>query len=219
MTARCALLLAILLSIGCASSPATPPTPADCITLRLWSNGWHSSLALPARVFNNEHPIRQLFPGEDYFLIGWGARDFYLADDPGVWQGLTAIIPPTRSAIHVIASDAPVEEGLWRPKRIVEFAVSEAAAKAMAERLAGSLSYDENGAPIVLREGRVAGASYFLAAADGFHLLHMCNHWTARRLREAGAPISPALSFTAPALLRAVARKMPASCPPSDGPA
>lgn len=213
MAARCAVFVAILLLLGCASSPTTPPTPADCMTVRLWSNGWHSSLALPAWVFETDHPVRRLFPDKEYFLIGWGAREFYLADNPGVWRGLTAIVPPTRSVVHVIAGDTPVEDGLWRPKQIVEFAVSENGAREMVERIARSLSYDERGAPIVLREGRVAGASYFLAAADGFHLLHMCNHWTARRLREAGVPISPALSFSAPALLRAVARETLASCP------
>ncbi len=184
--------------------------------MRLWSNGWHASIALPAEVLDETHPVRALFPEKAYFLIGWGARDFFMADDPGLWEGLKAVVPPTRSALHVIAGDRPVEEGLWRPRKAIAFAVSRTGARAMGERIAASLEADENGAPVIVAEGRVPQASYFLAAKGGFHLFNMCNHWAARALREAGVPVSAAVSFTAPALLRAVERKAPASCAPED---
>lgn len=183
------------------------------MTIRLWSNGWHANVALPADVFDERHPLRTLFPGKQYFLIGWGARDFYTSENAGVLEGLKAIIPPTPPAIHVIAGDRPVEESLWPPQDMVEIAISEKGVRAMGEQMSAFLSSDVTGAPIVVGEGRVAGASYFLAAKGNFHLFNMCNQWTARLLRDAGVPLNPAFSFTASGLLRAAERTMPATCP------
>jgi len=206
------LILALLLS-GCTSPPAPPPTHGDCITIRLWSNGWHANIALPAGVLDENHPLRTLFPEKSYFLIGWGARDYYMAEKAGFFDGLKAIIPPTPPAIHVIAGDNPVEEGLWPPQDMVEFAISESGVRAMGERIAAIISFDEQGEPIIVGEGRVAGASHFLAAKGNFHLFNMCNHWTARLLRDAGVPLSPWLSFAASGLLSAAKGTMPATCP------
>ncbi|MEO1242834.1 MAG: DUF2459 domain-containing protein [Pseudomonadota bacterium] len=183
------------------------------MTVRLWSNGWHANLALPADVFNEAHPVRTLFPDAQYFLIGWGERDFYMATDAGFWKGLKAIVPPSPSVVHVIAADTPVEDTQWRPRDLVQFAISQAGAEQIADGIAKSLSYDETGTLIIVGEGRVAGASHFLAAKGNFHLFNMCNHWTARRLREAGVPVRAGISFTAPGLVSAIRRKTLPSCP------
>lgn len=211
---RLIILMAAALAAACASPVGAPPSPGDCATIRLWSNGWHANLALRADVLGDKHPLRNLFPEAEYFLIGWGERDFYMADDAGVWKGLKAIVPPSPTVIHVIAADRPVEDTLWRPRELIEFAVSETGAKRMVESIAALIVRDESGAPVILSQGRVAGASYFLAARGNFHLFNMCNHWAARRLREAGVRVSPGVSFTAAGLIGAVRRKAPASCPP-----
>jgi len=157
-----------------------------------------------------------LFPDARHFLIGWGERDFYMAADAGFWKGLKAIIPPSPSVVHVIAADTPVEDTLWPARDLVEFAISESGAKHMADGIARSLAYDERGTTIILGQGRVAGAGYFLAARGNFHLFNMCNHWTARRLREAGVRVRASISFTAPGLMSAVRRKTSPSCPVSE---
>lgn len=211
--ARFSIVFAALFLAGCSSTSTEPPTQGDCMTIRLWSNGWHANIALPADVFDEGHPLRTLFPEKKYFLIGWGARDYYMAEKAGFFDGLKAIIPPTPPAIHVIAGDRPVEESLWPPKDMVEFAISETGVREMGEHIATFLTYDETGAPVIVGEGRVTGASHFLAAKGNFHLFNMCNQWTARLLRNAGVPLNPRLSFTASGLLDAVKRAMPATCP------
>lgn len=168
-----------------------------------------------AEHFEEGHPLRALFPDARYFLIGWGERDFYIAQDPGPWKALKAIIPPSPSVIHVIVNDKPVERTVWRGEAIT-LAISESGAQRLAQEIAEALQYGETGAPIVLEEGRVEGQSAFLAARGDFHLFNMCNHWTARRLREAGAPVHASISFTAGGLTRAVRHKMARSCPLPD---
>lgn len=206
-------LCIVLLLSACASAPVSPPTASDCLTIRLWSNGWHANLAMPADALNEDHPLRALFPEADYFLIGWGERDFYMAMNAGFWKALKAIIPPSPSVMQVIAADEPVENALWPGSDLVEVAISRAGAERLAEGLARSLAYDDAGVPIILDDGRVTGASYFLAARPNFHLFNMCNHWAAKRLQEAGLPVTARISFTAPGLLNAVRRKTPPSCP------
>lgn len=211
-----ACLFAAMFLSACGSVPGAPPSAGDCATIQLWSSGWHADIVLPADAFNEDHPVRSLFPGAQYFLIGWGERDFYMATDAGFWKGLKAIIPPSPSVVHVIAADGPIEATPWRRSELVTFSVSRAGAEQLADAVAEALSYDETGAPVILGEGRVAGASHFLAAGGNFHLFNMCNHWTARRLREAGVPVRAGVSFTASGLVSAIRRKAPPACPIKD---
>lgn len=210
-------MMAALLG-ACASAPSPPPGPGDCVTARLWSNGWHTDIALPSHVFAADHALRKRFPEARYYLIGWGERDYYMSQGAGVWKALKAIVPPSPSVLHVVAVNGPIENLQWREGDYVEFALSETGARRMAAAFADSLAYDDAGEAIELGPGRAAGRSAFFADNANFHLFYMCNHWAAARLRDAGAPVRSALSFTAPALLRAMRREAPPACPMSDHP-
>ncbi len=208
--AFCALALA---GAGCVSKHAPPASPGDCATVRVWSNGWHTNIALPAEPMSPEHPLRILFPDARYFLIGWGERDFYLAEDPGFWTGLDAVVPPSPSVMQVIAGETPVEDAVWPGEEVVSVALSGAGRERLAREIAETMVLGEGGRPVVLQGGRVQGASAFLKARPGFHLFHMCNHWTAARLASAGVELRPRLAFHAPWLMDALKRKTPRSCP------
>lgn len=183
--------------------------------IRVWSNGWHTNIALPASAMRPDHPLRTLFPEAGYFLIGWGEQNFYLDEDPGFWTGLNAVVPPSPSVMQVIAGEAPVEETLWPGEEVIDVALSEAGLARLVRELAETLVMDSDGRPVVLQSGRVEDASAFLQARPGFHLLHMCNHWTAARLASAGVELRPRLAFHAPWLMNALKRKAPRHCPPS----
>lgn len=185
------------------------------MTVTVWSNGWHTNIALPADAMEADHPLRTLFPEAGHFLIGWGERDFYLDEDPGFWTGLDAIIPPSPSVMQVIAADEPVEERIWRGEETVKVALSRTGRARLAREIGETLALDEAGAPVIVQGGRVEGTSLFLEARPGFHLFHMCNHWTAARLGAAGVKLRPSLAFHAPWLMGALKRNAPQSCPPS----
>lgn len=201
-------------SIGaCAATKSPPLTAENCAVIGLWSNGFHTNIAIAADALAADHPVRQAFPDARYFLIGWGERDFYMHDDSGFWRGLKAITPPSPSVIQVIAGQTPPESDVW-PGDVVTAAITLEGRDALAEGLARAFETDKDGAPIPLGPGRVEGASDFFAARGQFHLFNMCNHWTARRLREAGIPLHASISFTAPGLMRAVRDKTERHCPP-----
>ncbi len=213
------LLLAAWLScVGCASSGgrAAAPTAQNCIRITVWSNGAHTSLALPAAAFEPSHPVRRLFPEARHFLIGYGERDFYLDPDPGVWRVIRAGTPPSPAVLHIIASETgPVERTVWFPKETQRVAVSREGLARITADIADAMRLDAQGAPIITSAGRVPGASVFVEAQPGFHLFHMCNHWAAGRLRNAGVAINPRLAFYAPWLTGALARREAGLCPPT----
>ena len=208
------VLLAALMLGACAKPQAAlAPGADDCVTARLISNGWHADLALPADAFDPAGPLRRMFPEARHFLIGWGERGFYMDESPGLWKGLSAALPPSPSVLHVIAVETSMDALKWRESDVAEFALSQEGARAVARSIAQSLVVDGAGDAVKLGDGRVAGRSAFLADGRNFHLFHMCNHWTAARLKEAGLPLSVRVSFTAPGLLKAVRRKAQPACP------
>lgn len=201
---------------ACALPPNPPPGARDCTTIRLWSNGFHVNLAMRAELFEEAHPLRRLFPDANYFLIGWGERDFYIAEKAGFLMTLDAITPPSPAVMQVIAAEEPVEDRIWPGRDVVSVAISETGARDLARSIATNLKYDEAGKPLILGPGRVEDGSLFLAARGNFHLFNMCNHWTAARLREAGVPVRARLSFTAGGLMAAVRRKTDRACPAAE---
>ncbi len=210
--ARVLALIAATALSACASPKAPPPNAGDCTTIRVWSNGWHVNLAMRAEHFGADHPVRALFPDARHFLVGWGERGFYMAEDASFWQGVAAALPPGPAVMQVIAHDAPVEETIWRGSEVLTVAISERGADNLAASIGRYIRTDENGAPIVLSQGRIANESAFVAARGNFHLFNMCNHWAAKRLQTAGVPVSARISFTAPGLMKAVRRKTSAEC-------
>ncbi|MEL7027883.1 MAG: DUF2459 domain-containing protein [Pseudomonadota bacterium] len=208
------LCVVIALALAaCSSVSAPPPTADNCVPIRLWSNGWHTNFAFPAETLPADHPIRTLFPEATHFLVGWGEQDFYMAMGSSFWGGLKAIVPPSPSTLQIMAADEPVERRLWPGRDVIDVALSQEAAQRFSAALRDAVYTDEAGAPIVLGEARIPEAGLFIKAREQFHFFHMCNHWTAARLRDAGVPVSARVSFTAGGLMRAVERKTPDRCP------
>jgi hypothetical protein len=198
------------------------PSAGDCVAIKVWSNGFHTSLALPGEAFGADHPLRQAFPDESYFLVGFGERGYYQKEDPSPADAIRAASFSNPGVLHVIAANEPVEERVWRPTEMRSVVVSREGLAAIAAGVAESIALapaEEGGepAPVVVGVGRVAAgeraSSLFLEARDRFHLFHMCNHWTAERLAEAGVPIAPGGMFRADPLLKAVEQEALEACP------
>jgi hypothetical protein len=195
-----------------AAPAAAPPGPGDCVEFELWSNGFHTDLALPAALLPAQHPVRQLFPEAQSFLIGWGDEAFYRSDGRDLLAGLAALVPPSASTVHVIAESRDVR-AYFVPQTRAVIAVSRAEAERLADFIAAEIALNEAGAPIVIVPGKLQGRSLFLRGRTGFHAFNVCNHWMARALRAAGLDVNARAAWFGGPLVEDARRHATGACP------
>ena len=182
-----ALLLCCLFA-GCANAPVAvlPQAPAGT-SMFLVPQGGHTGIAvrradIPASLLPEKHD----FPDVDYLEVGWGERDFYMAQTAGPWLTFKAAFLPNRSVLHVAGVRGQLPAFFPRSE-IVEIRLSRQA-------LGGLLRYvhdafERNGQSVAEPLGRG-----FYPGRETFHLLRTCNVWTAGALRAAGLPVRDALT-------------------------
>ena len=169
------------------------------------AHGYHTGLVVGAReVPATALPARSDFPDADYLALGWGEREYYPRDDPGIWLALRALFTPSRSTINVIGLSAPLTSAL-RDSEIVELHIAEAGFSRMVEFVRESHELDAHGRAIVIGSD-VHQPGRFYASPRTFHALQNCNVWVARALQSAGLPVDPRAALTAGMLLRQVRR-------------
>ena len=219
---RCAAAILLFLLAGCAGSPPDAETQADSVPIRILyvaAHGWHSGLIVrSADVPPQAWPARRDFPEAQYLELGWGDREYYMREDPGIWLGLRALLWPTDSAIHAVGVRGAIERE-FPTSEIVELRVPEQGFRRLVQFVAASHARDAAGDWTVLGPGQRPNSSRFYASERRFHLFETCNTWVARALREAGVRIDPRAAITAGSLMRQVrgARRVdPASMPASN---
>ena len=211
--AGAALLALAALVVAFVAWPQAPlgaraAKPGDCVGAQVWSNGFHVDLALSADLLPAEHPLRRLYPHARSFLIGWGDEAFYRSEGKDMLMGLDALIPPSASAMHVVAGDRAVEE-YFIPQLKVPIGISHAGAQRLGAYLASALTRDAAGAPIVVAPGHLPERSVFLRTGEDFHAFNVCNHWMARALRAAGVDVNARTAWLADALAKQAGRAAP----------
>jgi hypothetical protein len=134
--------------------------------------------------------------------MGWGEREYYPHDNPGIGLGSRALFTPSQSTLNVI----PVTGALTRAfvdTEVIELRVADADFARMVEFVRETYELDSDGRAIAISSGtRQQGRFY--ASPRTFHAFENCNTWVARALRRAGLPLKPETTITAGALLRQV---------------
>lgn len=189
----------------------------DCLTMRLWSNGYHADIGVPMAALPAEHPLRQVYPDAEMLLIGWGDRAFYLSDGTDLWLGLRALIPPSPGVMHV-AQNAERDAVYLGPSRAATLAISREGAARLAAFLARAVVLDETGRVQVVQGGKRPGRSVFIEAEGGFNLFNVCNHWMARALRAAGLNVNPRSPWLGAWLIADAERAAESVCPEPPAP-
>lgn len=184
---RAMALVLILVLAGCAG-PATLPAsapdeaPADFVVYVV-SNGWHSGIVVPRSALGERVPESADFPDAAWFEFGWGDRDYYPAEDPGVAMALSAALVPTPAVVHLAGfQDLPLRRG--PDEETIAVPVSAAGLTRLVTAL--DRAFDRGGAP---RAESVAPGLYpsslFYPAHGEFHAFNTCNTWVAARLQAA----------------------------------
>lgn len=195
--------------VGCAkvepSRIAGGPPAAGERSVFVVAHRYHAGIIVHASdVPPDAWPARVDLADAEYLELGWGEREYYIRDDPGMWRGLRALFIPSQSAIEVIAITGPLIQ-IGDEREIIELRVSRSGFERLVEFVRQSHELDAHGrGAIIAAASRERGLFY--ASSRTFHGFENCNVWVARGLQAAQLPIRPSTAITAGMLLRQVRR-------------
>ena len=198
-----AIVLMSVLLFACASPPNNlfPPGPNEpSRTIYLVSHGWHAGIVvkrtdIPAGIW----PQHNEFPEAEYLELGWGDKDYYMTPKPNLGITLKAGLLPTASVLHVVGFRGPVT-GYFPRSEVIRIDLSEAGFQRLCRYLENSYARDETGLSQPLGPSLYGDGQFYLSR-ETYHAFNTCNAWTARALREAGCPITPAVNLRVKTLM------------------
>ena len=161
------------------ASPVEPYTGSGFRTELLYviSGGWHTELGLPAGAIGG--PLAALkpeFPSTRYLVFGWGARDYYMARNPGMGDILRALAPGPGVMLVIPLKMAP--EAFFGASNTFLVYVSRDGIERLSELLWNYLAADEDRSPRRIGTGPYP-ESVFYASTGTYNLSHTCNTWAA----------------------------------------
>jgi uncharacterized protein (TIGR02117 family) len=134
-------------------------------------------------------PLRREFPSARYLAFGWGARDYYMAQNFGIGDLLRAAVPGPTVMLVIPLEISP--EAFFGASNVFLLHAPPNGTQHLSQFLWEYLVIEENGTP-----GRIGAGPYpqsaFYASTGSYNLGHTCNTWTAEALRAAGLPVNPA---------------------------
>jgi Protein of unknown function (DUF2459) len=131
--------------------------------------------------------LKAEFPSAGYLVFGWGARDYYMARNPGIGDILRAVASGPAVMLVIPLKIAP--EAFFGISIAVVIHVSPGSIERLSQLLWNYLATDEEGAPRRIGAG-LYPESVFYASTGTYNLSHTCNTWTAEALRVTGLPVS-----------------------------
>lgn len=183
-----------------------PPRAGEpAIAVWIVAHSWHAGIAVRASdVPAMFWPERGHFPRAEYLEVGWGDRDYWQAADPGLRLALNALLLPTPSVVRLTAIDEPLAAA-FPGAEIVEIRLSRAGFERLLRFVDDTFARTGAGSATPLGPAPWPH-SRFYPAHGSYHLFRTSNTWTARALREAGLPITPAFALTSGGVLRQARR-------------
>jgi uncharacterized protein (TIGR02117 family) len=185
-------VLLLLLAQGAAGCAAPAPDPNVASEPRseaiyVIAGGWHTELALPLPLIGGPlAALKPAFPGARYLVFGWGARDYYMAQDPGFAEVLRAMTPGPAVMLVVPLYNSP--EAFAGAGNAVLIYLSRQGAARLSQLLWDYLAKDRAGVPLPIAAGPYSQSVFYMAAGS-YHSGNTCNSWTAQALRVAGLPV------------------------------
>lgn len=177
---------------------------ADQSTIYVTNLGYHAGIVVPAYSIKQTPGLRSLnqalsyFEGADWIEIGWGDKAFYEAGDWNLINFPTmakAAFTPTPTIFHIAGFRGHIPS-IFAYNDVVELTISKTGLTQMLQMIEKDMKQTGTSpAPKGLY-----GDSRFFPAKGAYHLFNICNHWTAKRLNDAGLPINVTLA-TWPGLL------------------
>ncbi len=189
--------------LACVSPPSDlfPPGPDTPVkSIYLVSHGWHAGIVVKrADIPPGVWPQHEDFPDAEYLEVGWGDKDYYMTPQPHWGITLKAGLLPTASVLHIVGFGGSVSR-YFADSEVIRIELSEAGFRRLCSYIERSYARDESGRSLTLGPSLYGDGRFYLSR-ESYHALNTCNVWTARALREAGCPISPASTLTVDTLM------------------
>jgi len=175
---------------GLIAGRVAEPGPGDDVQIGLLYGAIHVDFLLPATAetraalgFARAGGVRVDGSDVGYFIIGWGARDFYTTTPE--WADMSV-----RATVRAITGDASVlRVDTVRPgialNQVPQLNLSHGQYTALLAEISNTAGPDPVGIEV---QGHRA-TSGFIEAEGRFHILRTCNTWVGRVLRRAGVPM------------------------------
>jgi len=163
---------------------SAPPTEMIYVV----SGGWHTELGLPLDALSG--PLAALKPnfrGARYLVFGWGAHDYYMAQNPGIGDLLRATTPGPAVVLVIPLQISP--EMFFGASNVFVLPAPPEGIQRLSQFLWDYLDKDETGAPSRIGVGPYPQSVFYISTGT-YNLSHTCNTWTAEALRVAGLPVS-----------------------------
>jgi uncharacterized protein (TIGR02117 family) len=158
------------------------------------SHGWHAGIAIESEYIHHLLPDHPDMPQAKFLKFGWGDGRYYSEPDAGFGLMVRAALLPTRSVLHVVATDLPIER-YFGASRVVRIHITTDGAEKLGIFISDRFRKDDNGLVRVAADGLYSNSKFF-EATGRYYLPKTSNVWTARALRQTGYPITPIYSLT-----------------------
>jgi len=190
-------LFTLVIFAGCLN-PVRNLYPDDpnlrTVSVYIVSHGWHAGIAIESEYVLNQIPEHPEIPDTKFLKFGWGDARYYSDTEAGFWIMMKAALLPTKSAIHVVGFDVPVEM-YFSGSKVVEIKITEEGAVELGKFIDQTIKKDKDGDPVYYADGLYRN-SVFLESEKIYILPRTSNKWTAKALRKTGYPISPFYAFS-----------------------
>ncbi len=187
-----------LFAISGCLSPVSELYPEDeeerPVPVYLVRHGWHVGVAVEYDHISEYLPEHEKMPRARYLKFGWGDNRYYPDQDPGFRLLLRAALLPTRSVLHVVGIDIPIEN-FFAGSDIILVQVSHEGMKEISQFITDRFRKNSDGDVVYVTQGYYTNSAFFNAVGR-YYVPKTSNVWTARVLRKAGAPISPFYAVT-----------------------
>jgi len=184
-----------ILSGLAACGTATPVNPftgsaARTEVIYVVSGGWHTELGLPLGAITGPlAALKPAFPSARYLVFGWGARDYYMAQNAGIGELLRAATSGPAVMLVIPLQISP--EAFFGASNVFILPAAREGIQRLSQFLWDYLAVDKEGPPRRIGAGPYP-QSVFYASTGTYNLGHTCNTWTAEALRVAGLPVNAA---------------------------
>lgn len=170
------------------------------IPIYIVSHGWHAGIAIESVHIKEFLPDHSQMPEAEILKFGWGDGRYYTDPDAGFGLLLRAAFLPTRSVLHVVGVDIPLES-YFSGSDIVKIQITGEGAEQFAQFVDNRMKRDSEGMVVFAEDGLYRNSAFF-EATGRYYLPKTSNIWTARALRQTGYPITPIYSFTSGNVVR-----------------